>query len=385
MRALSSGLRSGDGTEPDVVLLVGDRLIVIEAKYGSGFGERQLHREWAGAVKMAAARGLARVLMLTVTKGLHGEPPEVTSLRKDLDLGRAIAHMSWQQIGLVLDDLTFPSPEATELRNDVLSMMEKRGVRHVYTGIEEEDWWLVSAAQIVARKRVYPQIAALARELQETLVPDGLRWGVSEDKVVHYHSFSLNAPASWARSYLQLPLWPTDFATQGRGKSWWATFHVLFDFLNAEVSIGYLTRPQNVTDSKHAWIPVAGKLLSSIQDLPDEWVLSSSHGNYAEVKISRHPRHWMQAELEAELAVPFCELVIERRLTLHEFTGGQQARELILEAVAIVRQRADLLPAPARKADSAVHTSEGEVADDGALSTAETEAAEASAERSLDA
>ena len=83
--------------------------------------------------------------------------------------------------------------------------MEKRGVRHVYTGIDEEDWWLVSAAQRTARKRVYPQIAALARELQQTLEPDGIGWGTSEDKVEHYHSFSLNLPASWARSYLQRP------------------------------------------------------------------------------------------------------------------------------------------------------------------------------------
>jgi hypothetical protein len=209
-----------DGTEPDVLVTVGRRLVVIEAKYGAAFGVRQLEGAWFGGQQVTDARGLETVLLLAVTMNLGTEPKDVSDFREEADLGDQVAHLSWQQIGLVLDDLGLATQEARDLCADVLAVMEKRGVRHVYTGIEEEDWWLVSAAQRTARKRVYPQIAALARELQQTLEPDGIRWGTSEDMVVHYHSFQLSQPASWARSYLQLPLWPAHsppMAAVGRG------------------------------------------------------------------------------------------------------------------------------------------------------------------------
>ena len=253
----------------------------------------------------------------------------------------------------------------------------------MYTGIDEEDWWLVSAAQRTARKRVYPQIAALARELQQTLEPDGIGWGTSEDKVEHYHSFSLNLPASWARSYLQLPLWPADFATQGRGRSWWATFQVLFDFLNAEVTIGYLTRPQTVTEAKQAWIPAASEMLDAIRDLPGDWVLSTSHGNYASLERTKHPREWSDAELVESLSKPACHLVVERRLQLPQFTGGAQAREMVLSTVEAIRSRPVWLPAQARQTPAPA-SGNAEVADDDALAAIETDAAEDAATPVID-
>lgn len=367
-----------DGTEPDLLITIGKRLVVVEAKYAAAFGVRQLEQEWRGALQVAAARGLETVLMLAVTRHLGAEPTDVREFRDGENLGPRVAHLSWQQIGLVLDDLDLVTQEANDLRCDVLAVMEKRGVRHVYTGIEEEDWWLVSAAQRAARKRVYPQIAALARELQDILEPDGIRWGTSEDKVVHYHSFSLSHPASWARSYLQLPLWPADFATQGRGRSWWATFHVLFDFLNAQVSVGYLTRPETVTQAKQAWAPAAADLIAAVSDLAEDWVLTSSHGNYASLERSKHPRTWAEAELVESLSKPGCHLVLERRLQLPQFTGGSQAREMLVETVEVIRAQPVWLPEASRLAPPPTAGSNGDapIADDKALEATETDAAE---------
>lgn len=56
-----------DGTEPDVLISVGRRLVVVERSTGPGFGVRQLERKWHGAEQVAKARGLQMHLLLTVT------------------------------------------------------------------------------------------------------------------------------------------------------------------------------------------------------------------------------------------------------------------------------------------------------------------------------
>ena len=80
------------------------------------------------------------------------------------------------------------------------------------------------------------------------------------------------------------------------------------------MTIGYLTRPQTVTEAKQAWIPAASEMLDAIRDLPGDWVLSTSHGNYASLERTKHPREWSDAELVESLSKPACHLVVERRL-----------------------------------------------------------------------
>lgn len=333
-----------DGTEPDLLLEIGGRVIVIEAKYGASFGPNQLEREFLGAQRWAAGHGSTKVLLLAVTKSLAGDPPELTALQNTLPPQSIASHVSWHAIGLELEGAAFETAEAEDLLADVLALMEKRGVRHVYTGIDEEDWWLVCAAQKVARKRLYPQITALARELQQTMVEDGARWGTSEDRVIHYHSMGLNNPASWARSYLQLPLWAVDLPDSGRGPRWWATFHVLFDFLNGDISIGYLTRANTVAQARNSWTPRIPEVLEATRGLESDWLLTTTSGNYAVVTGSHHPSSWAAAELAEHMSKPGFHLALERRLPLQQFTGGQQARQMLLETMKVVREHRVLLP-----------------------------------------
>jgi hypothetical protein len=361
-----------DGTEPDVVLTIDRRLIVVEAKYGAAFGRRQLLREWTGGEKVAASRGLQEVLLLTVTKDLGGEPGDVRAFRGQLNLGPRVAHLSWQEVGRIIDEAKLDTPEADALASDVLAVMERRGVRFVYTGIDEADWWTVCAAQRVASARVYPQIAALARQLQENLEPDGIRWGVSEDRILTYGSLGVGSPASWARSYIQLPFWPKTWPTAGRGNKWWATLQVLFDFLNAVVSIGYLTRPGYQTEAKSKWVPAATQLLGATASLDDAYVLTVTYGDYARVEESKHPSQWTVEEFANQLARPGCHLVVERRLSLDRFTGASQARDLLLETVEAVEKRPSLLVLPSGSAPGSGVSSTGEIADDAALETTET-------------
>ena len=106
-----------DGTEPDLLIAVGPRLVIVEAKYGAAFGVRQLEREWRGGQQRAAAGGLQETLLLVVTPHLGAEPADVEELRRREDLGTRVAHLSWQQIGLVLDDVDLASQEAKDLRS----------------------------------------------------------------------------------------------------------------------------------------------------------------------------------------------------------------------------------------------------------------------------
>ncbi|MDN7121465.1 hypothetical protein INN71_08685 [Nocardioides sp. ChNu-153] len=365
-----------DGTEPDVLLTVGQRLIVVEAKYRSGFGVRQLEREWEGAHELAAARGADEVLLLALTASTSGEPTEVAQLRTKVGGGSRVAHVSWHVLAGVLEGVDLETAGAERLRDDIVAVMERRGVRHVYTGIELEDWWLVSAAQRTARERVYPQVAALARELQQSLEPDGVRWGVREDKIVHHHSTSLGLPASWARSYLQLPFWPRDFPVKGRGTSWWATFHVLLDFLQGDISVGYLTRPQTVTAARTDWAALVPQLLRATHSLDASWRITTSHGNLAVPDQSTHPGEWREEELRASIARPASHIVLERRVALPDLTSGELGRRMILETIRMVRDNpvwlppgsGGLLPDPAPE--------DLPVADDEALQAAESEAVE---------
>lgn len=361
-----------DQTEPDLVLTVGRCVIVVEAKYGAAFGKKQLEREWKGGLKDAQSKGCTDVQLLTITKDLGGEPPDVTSFRELLDLGPRVAHLTWQRIARVLNGAEVRTPESKALLADVLDVMSRRGVRHVYKGIENEDWWAVCAAQRIARKRVYPEIAALGRQLQESLHPDGVGWGVSEDKVVHYHSFALSSPASWARSYLQLPLWPDSWPKYDRGR-WWATFQILFDFLNAEVTVGYLTRPRNVADARATWVPAAAALLKAARTLPEDYQLTTTHGNYARVTDSQQPSMWTEAALTEQLTRPACHLVLERRLDLQDFGGAAHARALILETVAAIKERPIWVTTPSGQALASAPTeAAAQVSDDGVLAEVES-------------
>ena len=138
----------------------------------------------------------------------------------------------------------------------------------MFKGFRDEDYWIVSAAQRVAAERVYPAIATFAKQLNERVPEVGLRWGPSEQGVVNYHSTSLQYPHEWARSYIQLPYWAKDWPER---RGFWATLHVLFDFLDSSVAIGYLQKVPSVAMARKRWLPTVEELTAAIVSLPESY------------------------------------------------------------------------------------------------------------------
>lgn len=341
--------RFDEETEPDVVIRAGSRLVVVEAKFGSGFGRAQLRREWDGAARKADARGRTTVLLWAVTAVWGDEPAELAALRADLrangtaDAAAKIVHSTWHGIGKAIEAAQGDLDRAAgALARDVLRVMEKRGVRQVFEGIPEEDYWLVASAQRVARKRLYPAISTLGRELRTSLAAHGVGWGVSEDKVVHYHSMSMSYPGSWARSYLQLPFWPNGWPKDRRGK-WWATFYCTFDFLHGDVAVGYMIRPESQSVARTAWEPKLAELTQILTRLPKPYLVTVNHGNYARVTEQRPAAEATVPALRNHLLTRNFHLCVERRLAISAITSAAQVHDMILEDVDLVRRNPLLL------------------------------------------
>ena len=90
-----------DGTEPDLVIVVGDYYVLIEAKYRSGFGEEtaltkaQLVREAEGG---AAEAGNLRFKLIAVT----ADPYLRAEVRSQVPDGVSFQWINWQRIALLI-------------------------------------------------------------------------------------------------------------------------------------------------------------------------------------------------------------------------------------------------------------------------------------------
>src|ERR1039457_6080787 len=70
----------------------------------------------------------------------------------------SVRWLPWHQIAGILASHDHLQPNERAQVDDVLQLMDKRGVRKVFTEFPMEDYWLVAAAQRVAAGRLYPQI-----------------------------------------------------------------------------------------------------------------------------------------------------------------------------------------------------------------------------------
>jgi len=129
-----------DGTEPDLVLLVGNYYLLIEAKYLSGFGkadslhEDQLTREHAGGTEDAASRG-GEFRLIAVTK--HHFVSEVLAQVPD-GVKPVFQWTNWQQIAVLIRDVleSHPSiaPETRAFAEDLCDLLDRKGLRG-YAGL----------------------------------------------------------------------------------------------------------------------------------------------------------------------------------------------------------------------------------------------------------
>jgi hypothetical protein len=128
--------RYEEHTEPDLVIIVGNYYILIEAKYMSDFGKGsdktkpQLIREIEAGMIEAHNIGKQFVL-LAITKDPYKKTDKFISVQKDKNL--TINWFSWQKISEMLIDL-LKSDESIDKRDrlfatDLLTVLDKKNLR----------------------------------------------------------------------------------------------------------------------------------------------------------------------------------------------------------------------------------------------------------------
>ncbi len=131
-----------DGTEPDVVILVGDHYVLIEAKYTSGFGQEtknsahQLYRENLQGSFAAKALGKHFKLVALTNDVFINEIiyPDI-----DADLMVNIIFINWQSITYLIEAVLNTDEIMTKrdhlLAGDLHELLIKKGLRS-FEGIE---------------------------------------------------------------------------------------------------------------------------------------------------------------------------------------------------------------------------------------------------------
>jgi hypothetical protein len=246
-----------DGVEPDLTIEIGSLLVVVEAKYRSGFhtknGMHQLESEWLRAADLATRRYLRGPIVVAVTSHfitMEDETAVRTKLKgrkelaaRGLNANDAVRWSSWQQIAKSLQDHRQEvGGGLRELIDDVLLLLDRREVRNVFEGIDQADAWLLAGTAQVASERVYPKIAIFARELRDIGKPKGLIWGAADSGVVWNETKQLGNSPQWHRDFIELPYWNTRLPRK-RGNA--ASLYVLFGLNRAAVDFGFWASVSN--------------------------------------------------------------------------------------------------------------------------------------------
>jgi hypothetical protein len=133
--------RFSDGTEPDLVLVVGQYYLLFEAKYHSGFGletstlRHQLVREIEGGE--LEAKTMAKKFRLFALTADYYEPPYI---RKTIpqEYVHVYRWVNWQSIAFliyrILEKNTLHNPELILFANDLYQLFLKKNLRG-YEGI----------------------------------------------------------------------------------------------------------------------------------------------------------------------------------------------------------------------------------------------------------
>jgi len=244
------------GAEPDVVLRVGSLLLIIEAKYESPFGtfaqKHQLAAQWEQGRRLAEVEGLEGPISVAITADLV--PPQDLSVARrqvkaaslsaaGVSAEEAVRWCPWQSVAQAVESARDDSwrPGEYAIVTDLFELMKRRGVRYVYEGFKNADWWLLAAAADAATERVYPTVSEFARELTQQGASRGLLWGGTDAGVVWYESKHPNRTHQWHRHYIQLPLLHEDF---GRRRQNYCALYVLFSFNDPAIRAGWWFQPR---------------------------------------------------------------------------------------------------------------------------------------------
>ena len=123
-----------DGTEPDLVLRVGNHYLLIEAKYLSSFGQahgdvkHQVERELMGGQAEAASERRA-FLYVTVTVDRRDEEEAKTAARRLSVPDDKLAFLHWKDVFAVIADVASrPFPPNALMARDLLGVLERQGL-----------------------------------------------------------------------------------------------------------------------------------------------------------------------------------------------------------------------------------------------------------------
>jgi hypothetical protein len=343
--------------EPDVVVVVGDHVVVFEAKYRSGFsryplGDQDLNQlavQWWAASSWAAARRAKIVTVVALTAGA-APPAEVAEAREQLtiaaagtppdDLAAAIQWMHWRSFARIFRTAQGLRPHEDAVRHDVLALMDKRGVSCVFEGFEAEDYWLVTSAQRVAIKRVYPAISTLVVELRSLLPADQISWGWPQAGMWAHGGYGCQNPQDWAKT-LVAAFWPNHWSRRTSKKSPdHIALYVMFDFFNPAVEVGYVQSPPSTPAAvPPSWRQHFDTLADQLAGIKNSgYTVAADNGDwpkpFAETPATAATAQWLSG------LGPFTHLRLHRRLDVADVTTTL-VRETMLE----VRDVVDACPA----------------------------------------
>ncbi len=130
-----------DGTEPDLVIIVGQFYLLIEAKYFSGFSQEnelvshQLEREYNNGHQQAKLLG-KKFVITTITADLFNKPSLFENI--DQSIKNELCWVNWHRITKILEDVLLSielSKENYEFAKDLFHLLQKKGFRN-FIGIE---------------------------------------------------------------------------------------------------------------------------------------------------------------------------------------------------------------------------------------------------------
>ena len=340
----------GKVIEPDVIVIAGAAIVVFEAKLFSPFASyhhpgqpgavpyHQLAVQYAATKAWAAGLQLREPIMVAVTADSARPSASLNQAEHDIErlTGRAppgrVRWLPWHKIAGILDGLKGLRPNERAQVHDLLQLMDRRGVRKVFTEFQMEDYWLVTAAQRVASGRLYPQIRTFFDELTVALAADGIDWSQPSYKGMWLGgaSTSVSKPSDWTRSYAGAPYWPKAWPKRGNAKSAInLALYAIFDFLNPAMEVGLSIPGPGAAAAQQQWAPHLNDLATELGAL-DGYELVLDTGDLApsarSVAAADVTKQWLASACAAMVGA--AHLRLRRRLDVETVTV-QQVREAL--------------------------------------------------------
>jgi hypothetical protein len=347
--------------EPDVMVIAGSAVVVFEAKLLSPFSfyhdpahpdagpYHQLAVQYAATRSWASGLRLSDPVMVAVTA--HPTYPSDSLDRAVQDIERltgtaapeVVRWLPWHRMAEIFGGLDRLRPNEQALVDDVLQLMDKRGVRKVFTGFPMEDYWLVTAAQRVASSRLYPQMRTFFDELTVVLGTDDVYWSQPNFKGMWLGgaSTSVSKPADWTRSFVGAPYWPSAWPARGPKNAANLALYAIFDFRDPALEVGLSIPGLGATLIQQHWAPHLPELASQISAL-DQYELVLDAGDLARPVLTSAAADVQEDWLATACAkmLNAAHLRLRQRLTIETVTV-QQARE----ALGTVQQACNSVPA----------------------------------------